>query len=96
LLRIHQSVSRSDDNIWKNPKIIESELMWLAALSCEDNIAFLVLIKKQLPIIKQDLVCVGRSGELLDFNSVPSQTLQEVCKRRRLLCVNLHTQNTPK
>ncbi|MGL5876099.1 MAG: RNA-guided endonuclease InsQ/TnpB family protein [Xenococcaceae cyanobacterium] len=40
--------------------------------------------KKQLPIIKQDLVSVGWSGELLDFNSVPSQTLQEVCQRVKL------------
>ncbi|BAZ43109.1 transposase (plasmid) [Chondrocystis sp. NIES-4102] len=40
--------------------------------------------KKQLPVIKQDLVIVGWSGELLDFNSVPSQTLQEVCKRVKL------------
>ena len=40
--------------------------------------------KKQLPIIKQDLVSVGWSGELLDFSSVPSQTLQEVCKRVKL------------
>jgi putative transposase len=37
--------------------------------------------KKQLPIIKQDLRKVEWSGELLDFSSVPSQTLQEVCKR---------------
>ena len=40
--------------------------------------------KKQLPVIKQDLVSVGWSGELLDFNCVPSQTLQEVCKRVKL------------
>jgi putative transposase len=40
--------------------------------------------KKQLPIIKQDLVFVSWSGELLDFASVPSQTLQEVCKRVEL------------
>lgn len=40
--------------------------------------------KKQLPIIKQDLVSVSWSGELLNFNSVPSQTLQEVCKRVKL------------
>ncbi len=40
--------------------------------------------KKQLPIIKKDLITVGWSGELLDFNSVPSQTLQEVCKRVKL------------
>jgi putative transposase len=40
--------------------------------------------KKQLPIIKEDLVSVGWSSELLDFNSVPSQTLQEVCKRVKL------------
>ncbi len=40
--------------------------------------------KKQLPIIKQDLVTVGWSKELLDFSSVPSQTLQEVCKRAEL------------
>lgn len=40
--------------------------------------------KKQLPLIKNDLVSVGWSGELLDFNSVPSQTLQEVCKRVEL------------
>ncbi|MGH8002108.1 MAG: RNA-guided endonuclease InsQ/TnpB family protein [Brasilonema sp.] len=37
--------------------------------------------KKQLPIIKQDLVTVQHSGELLDFSSVPSQTLQDVSKR---------------
>ncbi len=40
--------------------------------------------KKQLPIIKQDLVSVSWSGELLNFNSVPSQTLQEVCQRVKL------------
>ena len=40
--------------------------------------------KKQLPVIKQDLASIGWSGELLDFNSVPSQTLQEVCKRVKL------------
>ena len=40
--------------------------------------------KKQLPVIKKDLIAVGWSGELLDFNSVPSQTLQEVCKRVKL------------
>jgi putative transposase len=40
--------------------------------------------KKQLPVIKQDLVSVLWSGELLDFNCVPSQTLQEVCKRVEL------------
>ena len=40
--------------------------------------------KKQLPVIKQDLVSVGWSGELLDLASVPSQTLQEVCKRVEL------------
>ncbi|EAZ89656.1 protein kinase family protein [Crocosphaera chwakensis] len=37
LLRIHQSISGADDNIWKKPKIIESELMWLAALHSENN-----------------------------------------------------------
>ena len=40
--------------------------------------------KKQLPKLKQDLVAVGWSKELLDFNSVPSQTLQEVCTRVKL------------
>ncbi len=40
--------------------------------------------KKQLPIIKKDLVTVGWSKELLDFSLVPSQTLQEVCKRAEL------------
>ena len=40
--------------------------------------------KKQLPIIKRDLVTVGWSGELLDFVSIPSQTLQEVCQRVKL------------
>ncbi len=37
--------------------------------------------KKQLPIIKEDLIKVGHSGELLDFTRVPSQTLQDVSKR---------------
>ena len=40
--------------------------------------------KKQLPIIKKELVQVSWSGESLDFSSVPSQTLQEVCKRVEL------------
>ena len=40
--------------------------------------------KKQLPIIKKDLIKIEWSGELLDFASVPSQTLQEVCKRVQL------------
>ena len=40
--------------------------------------------KRQLPLIKKDLVLVSWSGELLDFNSVPSQTLQEVCSRVKL------------
>ncbi len=40
--------------------------------------------KKQLPIIKQDLVTVGWSGELLNLATVPSQTLQEVCQRVKL------------
>lgn len=40
--------------------------------------------KKQLPELKLDLVTVGWSKELLDFNCVPSQTLQEVCTRVKL------------
>ena len=40
--------------------------------------------KKQLPIMKQDLMTVDWSRELLDFAAVPSQTLQEVCKRVKL------------
>ncbi len=40
--------------------------------------------KKQLPIIKKEWVKVGWSGESLDFTSVPSQTLQQVCKRVEL------------
>lgn len=40
--------------------------------------------KKQLPVIKEDLLKVGYSGELLDFSRVPSQTLQDVCKRVEL------------
>ena len=37
--------------------------------------------KKYLPNIKQDLRLVKHSKELLDFSTVPSQTLQDVCKR---------------
>lgn len=37
--------------------------------------------KKLLPGMKKDLVKVCRSGELLDYTSVPSQTLQDVSKR---------------
>jgi putative transposase len=40
--------------------------------------------KKQLPELKQDLITVGWSAELLDFTNVPSQTLQEVGKRAKL------------
>ena len=37
--------------------------------------------KKELPLLKKDLITVKHSGELLDFTEPPSQTLQEVCKR---------------
>lgn len=37
--------------------------------------------KKLLPEKKKDLILVKHSGELLDFTSVPSQTLQDVCKK---------------
>lgn len=37
--------------------------------------------KKQLPILKQDLIKVGHSGELLDFTKLPAQTMQDICKR---------------
>lgn len=37
--------------------------------------------KKELPGLKKDLIKVFHSGELLDFTSVPSQTLQDVSKR---------------
>jgi putative transposase len=40
--------------------------------------------KKQLPLLKKDLVKVDWSGELLDFTEVPSQTLQEICQRVKL------------
>jgi putative transposase len=37
--------------------------------------------KLQLPIIKQDLVPVRHSGELLNFTRVDSTILQDICKR---------------
>jgi putative transposase len=37
--------------------------------------------KLQLPTIKEDLVLIKWSGELLDFSSVYSTILQDVCKR---------------
>ncbi|EAM49272.1 RNA-guided endonuclease InsQ/TnpB family protein [Crocosphaera watsonii] len=37
--------------------------------------------KKQLPILKKDVVTVQWSKEKLDLSEVPSLTLQEVCKR---------------
>ena len=37
--------------------------------------------KQQLPIIKQDLIKVFHSGELLDFKTVDSTVLQDVSKR---------------
>ena len=40
--------------------------------------------KKFLPEFKEDLIKVKKSGELLDFKSVPSQTLQDVSKRVKL------------
>ncbi|MBH8552293.1 phosphotransferase [Nostocaceae cyanobacterium CENA357] len=32
LLRIHQAISRHQDDVWHRPEVIESELLWLAAL----------------------------------------------------------------
>lgn len=37
--------------------------------------------KKELPVLKEDLVTVEWSKELLDFERVPANTLQQVCKR---------------
>ncbi len=37
--------------------------------------------KKQLPVLKQDLVKVWHSGELLDFSRVDASVLQEVLKQ---------------
>ncbi len=37
--------------------------------------------KKQLPVIKEDLVKVGWSGELIDFSGIYSTVMQDVCKR---------------
>jgi putative transposase len=37
--------------------------------------------KLQLPVIKQDLIKVYHSGELLDFTRIDSTILQDVCKR---------------
>jgi putative transposase len=34
-----------------------------------------------LPLLKQDLIKVGHSGELLDFTKLPAQTMQDICKR---------------
>jgi Ser/Thr protein kinase RdoA (MazF antagonist) len=38
LLRIHQALPGSQDDIWQKPDVIESELKWLAALRHETNI----------------------------------------------------------
>lgn len=32
LLRIHQAISSSHDDVWQKPEVIESELLWLTAL----------------------------------------------------------------
>ena len=55
----------------------------LPPLTLRDNPDFYSQ-KKLLPEIKQDLIKVGHSGELLDFKRVPSQTLQDVSKRVNL------------
>ena len=47
LLRIHQSISPSQDNIWKQPDIIKSELLWLAALSKDTNVTVQEPIQNQ-------------------------------------------------
>ena len=38
LLRIHQAFSGLQDDIWQRPDIIESELLWLAALRHQTNV----------------------------------------------------------
>ena len=38
LLRIHQAFSGLQDDIWQRPDIIESELLWLAALRRDTNV----------------------------------------------------------
>ncbi len=38
LLRIHQPISRLQDNVWQRPDVIKSELLWLAALHRDTEI----------------------------------------------------------
>lgn len=38
LLRIHQAISSSHDDVWQKPEVIESELLWLAALHHDTKI----------------------------------------------------------
>ncbi len=47
LFRIHQPVSASHDNIWQQPSIIKSELLWLAALSKDIDVVVQQPIKNQ-------------------------------------------------
>ncbi|MEL6163704.1 MAG: phosphotransferase [Cyanobacteria bacterium J06628_3] len=47
LLRIHQPVSPSNDEIWQQPNIIKSELLWLAALSKDISVTVQEPIQNQ-------------------------------------------------
>ena len=47
LLRIHQPISALHDNIWQQPDIIRSELLWLAALSKDIDVVVQKPIKNQ-------------------------------------------------
>lgn len=38
LLRIHQAISGFQEDVWQNPDVIESELLWLAALGLDTTL----------------------------------------------------------
>lgn len=69
---------------WENNRTSVNACPLLCALPIPKDKPNFYSQKSDLPKIKKDLVVVKSSGDILDFTSVPSQTLQDVSKRADL------------
>ncbi|MGL4618230.1 MAG: hypothetical protein ACRCZS_04120 [Chroococcidiopsis sp.] len=73
LLRIHQAISSSHDDVWQKPEVIESELLWLAALHHDTKLVV------QKPIINLQDRWVTPVNNPQEHEGV-SDTVKEVAK----------------
>ncbi|NJM60470.1 MAG: phosphotransferase [Oscillatoriales cyanobacterium RU_3_3] len=88
LLRIHQAIFSSQGDVWQKPEVIESELLWLAALHLDTDLVVQTPIKNLqnrlvTPVIVDENTEVFYcsllrwiDGEILQFDRTPQQAYQ--------------------